>query len=163
MAIFRREKSRSTMPVLSDIAGEARQSWFGEDDDYCGQQICELNRAHQKAVGVVPGEGSQPTSFHVCRFINPVWMCLLTSFSKAGGRSLPLSRLLIAQLPSAVPLRYQQAPAGERGSGAGGRPNRRMPPRRRFPGSAAPRFVGMGRRARAPRRGTNPASAAADV
>ena len=99
MAIFRREKSRSTMPVLSDIAGEARQSWFGEDDDYCGQQICELNRAHQKAVGVVPGEGSQPTSFHVCRFINPVWMCLLTSFSKAGGRSLPLSRLLVAQLP----------------------------------------------------------------
>jgi hypothetical protein len=84
MAIFRREKSRSTMPVLSDIAGEARQSWFGEDDDHGGQQICELNRAHQGAVGVVPGEGSQPTRFHVGRFINLVWMCLLTIFSKAG-------------------------------------------------------------------------------
>lgn len=84
MDIFNREKSTSIMPVLAEVAGEARQSWFGEDDDHGGQQICELNRAHQGAVGVVPGEGSQPTRFHVGRFINPVWMCLLTSFSKAG-------------------------------------------------------------------------------
>ena len=72
MTIFRREKSISMMPVLVDFAGEARQSWFGEDDDHVGQQICELNRAHQVAVGVVPGEGSQPTRFHVGRFIQPL-------------------------------------------------------------------------------------------
>jgi len=45
MDIFNREKSTSIMPVLAEVAGEARQSWFGEDDDHGGQQICELNRA----------------------------------------------------------------------------------------------------------------------
>ncbi len=61
MAIIKREKSISIMPVLADIAGEERQSWFGEDGDHGGQQICELSRAHQGAVGVVLGEGlSQP-------------------------------------------------------------------------------------------------------
>jgi hypothetical protein len=84
MDILNRERSTSILPVLAEVAGEARQSWFGVAADHGGQQICELNRAHQGAVGVVPGEGSQPTRFHVGRFINPVWMCLLTSFSKAG-------------------------------------------------------------------------------
>jgi len=55
------------MPVLADIAGEARQSWFGEDDDHGGQQICELNRAHQGAVGTTPAEGSPSIRFHVGR------------------------------------------------------------------------------------------------
>jgi len=87
------------MPALAENAGAARQSRFGEAADHGGQQICYLNRAHQGAVCTAPGEGSKPRRFHVGRFIHPVGMCLLTSFSKAWGRSLPLSCLLIAQLP----------------------------------------------------------------
>ena len=71
------------MPALAENAGEARQSRFGEAADHGGQQICYLNRAHLGAVGTVPGEGSQPTRFHFARFIHPVGMCSLRSFSKA--------------------------------------------------------------------------------
>ena len=35
------------MSALPEIAGEARQLRFGEAADHGGQQICELNRAHQ--------------------------------------------------------------------------------------------------------------------
>ena len=55
--------------------------------------------SHQGAAGAVPCKGSESTRFPVGRFIHPVGMCLLTSFSKAGCRSLPLSWPLIAQLP----------------------------------------------------------------
>ena len=99
MAIFKRELSWSLTPALAESTGEARQSWFGEAADHGGQQIGDLNRAHLGAVGTVPGEGSQPNRFHVGRFIHPVGMYMLTSLSKAWGRSLPLSWLLIAQLP----------------------------------------------------------------
>jgi hypothetical protein len=64
------------MSALPEIAGEARQSWFGEAADHAGQQICGLDRAHQGAVGAAPGEGSQPIRFLVGRSsIQPGCVC----------------------------------------------------------------------------------------
>ena len=60
---------------------------------------------------------------------------------KAGGLIFAALKAPGRATPAAAPQRTPPAPAGERGSGAGGRPNRRIPHRCRFPGSAAPRIA----------------------
>jgi hypothetical protein len=66
------------MSALPEIAGEARQSWFGEAADHGGQQICELNRAHQVV--------------DLCRS-HGFWLCSSRSSSTADPASPSLSRI----------------------------------------------------------------------
>jgi hypothetical protein len=77
-------KVRSTMSALPEIAWEARQSRFGEAADHAGQQIGDLDRAHQGAAGAVPGKGSQPTRLHVGRSSIPSGCVCGQALAKQG-------------------------------------------------------------------------------
>ena len=73
-------------------------------------------------------------------FSSRAGLCLVARAAKRGGQVAAAFMAPDRAAPAAAPMRTPPAPAGERGSGAGELPNRRLPPRRRFPGSLAPRL-----------------------
>jgi hypothetical protein len=97
-----------------------------------------------EAAGAVLGGRTQPTRFPVVGFLYPRRDAFTEKHQQHAGQASPALKAPDRAAPAVAQRRTPPALAGERGSDAGGRPNRRMPHRRRFPGSAAPRIAPCG-------------------